>query len=158
MRVKRVVTVGAILAFVLVFLYGSSAGNPRIVFADVNRVVQEYPKWIELNQKYSQDAQFYQQKLNELVAELEKLQKAGAPQSEIEKKQAEIVSRKQQYEQLLQSEYQPKMQAVLDELAKKIDTFAKAMGYDFVLKKEALLYADDAYDVTEQLVKYLKSQ
>jgi len=156
--VKRVVIVGIILALVLVFLYGSSAGNPRIVFADVNRVVQEYPKWIELNQKYSQDAQFYQQKLNELLAELDKLQKAGAPQSDIEKKQTEIATRKQQYEQLLQSEYQPKMQAVLDELAKKIEAFAKAMGYDFIVKKEALLYADDGYDVTEQLVNYLKSQ
>ncbi|AJC74203.1 molecular chaperone Skp [Pseudothermotoga hypogea DSM 11164 = NBRC 106472] len=155
---KRIVIVGVVLALVLVFLYGSSAGNPRIVFADVNRVVQEYPKWIELNQKYAQDAQFYQQKLNELLAELDKLQKAGAPQSEIEKKQAEIASRKQQYEQLLQSEYQPKMQTVLNELAEKIEAFAKAMGYDFVLKKEALLYADDAYDVTEQLVNYLKNQ
>ncbi|MGB9790409.1 OmpH family outer membrane protein [Thermotoga caldifontis] len=155
---KRVLVVGLLLAVVLIFLYGSSSGSPRIVFADVNRVVQEYPKWIELNQKYAQDAQFYQQKLNEMMAELDKLQKAGAPQSEIEKKQAEILARKQQYEQLLQSEYQPKMQAVLDELATKIESFAKTMGYDFVIKKEALLYADDAYDVTEQLVKYLKSQ
>lgn len=155
---KRVAVVGLFLAVLLVFLYGSSSGNPRIVFADVNKVLQEYPKWVELNQKYSQDAQFYQQKLNEMIAELDKLQKAGAPQSEIEKKQAEILSRRQQYEQLLQSEYQPKMQAVLDELAQKIETFAKTMGYDFVIKKEALLYVDDAYDVTDQLVNYLKSQ
>lgn len=155
---KRVLVVGLLLAVVLIFLYGSSSASLRIVFADVNKVVQEYPKWIELNKKYAQDAQFYQQKLNEMMAELDKLQKAGAPQSEIEKKQAEILSRKQQYEQLLQSEYQPKMQAVLDELAEKIESFAKTMGYDFVIKKEALLYADDAYDVTEQLVKYLKSQ
>lgn len=155
---RRVVIVGLILATVLLFFYGSTASNPRVVFADVNRVVQEYPKMIELNQKYAQDVQFYQQKLNELVADLERLQKAGAPQSEIEKKQSEILTRRQQYEQLLQSEYQPKMQAILDELAKKIETFAKTMGYDFVIKKEALLYADDAYDVTEQLVRYLKSQ
>ncbi len=155
---RRVVIVGLILATVLLFFYGSTASNPRVVFADVNRVVQEYPKMIELNQKYAQDVQFYQQKLNELVADLERLQKAGAPQSEIEKKQSEILARRQQYEQLLQSEYQPKMQAILDELAKKIETFAKTMGYDFVIKKEALLYADDAYDVTEQLVRYLKSQ
>ncbi|MCS7174936.1 OmpH/Skp family outer membrane protein [Pseudothermotoga sp.] len=155
---QRVFIVGLVLAVMLLFLYGSTASNPRVVFADVNRVVQEYPKMVELNQKYAQDVQFYQQKLNELVAELEKLQKIGAPQSEIEKKQSEILARRQQYEQLLQSEYQPKMQAVLDELAKKIETFAKTMGYDFVIKKEALLYADDAYDVTQQLIKYLKSQ
>lgn len=155
---RRVVIVGLIFAAVLLFLYGSTSSNPRVVFADVNRVVQEYPKMIELNQKYAQDVQFYQQKLNELVADLERLQKAGAPQSEIEKKQSEILARRQQYEQLLQSEYQPKMQAILDEIASKIETFAKTMGYDFVIKKEALLYADDAYDVTEQLVRYLKSQ
>lgn len=155
---RRVVIVGLIFTTVLLFFYGSTASNPRVVFADVNRVVQGYPKMIELNQKYAQDVQFYQQKLNELVADLERLQKIGAPQSEIEKKQSEILTRRQQYEQLLQSEYQPKMQAVLDEIAKKIETFARTMGYDFVIKKEALLYADDAYDVTEQLVKYLKSQ
>lgn len=155
---RRVVIVGLIFATVLLFFYGSTASNPRVVFADVNRVVQEYPKMIELNQKYAQDVQFYQQKLNELVADLERLQKVGAPQSEIEKKQSEILTRRQQYEQLLQNEYQPKMQAVLDEIAKKIETFAKTMRYDFVIKKEALLYADDAYDVTEQLVRYLKIQ
>ncbi|MEN3009143.1 OmpH family outer membrane protein [Pseudothermotoga sp.] len=155
---QRVFIVGLVLAVMLLFLYGSTASNPKVVFADVNRVVQEYPKMVELNQKYAQDVQFYQQKLNELVAELEKLQKIGAPQSEIEKKQSEVLARRQQYEQLLQSEYQPKMQAILDELAKKIETFAKTMGYDFVIKKEALLYADDAYDVTQQLIRYLKSQ
>jgi len=153
-----VLLAGVLLAMVLLFLYGATQSALKVVFVDVNRITQEYPKMIELNERYKTDFQYYQNKLNEMTKELENMQKAGASQAELEKKQADILARKQQYEQLLQNEYQPKMQQVVEEIASKIDKFAKTMGYDYILSKQALVYGDDAYDITEQLVKYLKSQ
>ncbi len=50
------------------------------------------------------------------------------------------------------------MQQVLDEIAAKIDKYAKMMGYDYILSKQAFVYGDDAYDITDQLIKYLKAQ
>ncbi|MEJ5229460.1 MAG: OmpH family outer membrane protein [Pseudothermotoga sp.] len=158
MKKTTVLLAGVLLAMVLLFLYGATQNGLKVVFVDVNKITQEYPKMIELNERYKTDFQYYQNKLNEMTKELEDMQKAGASQAELEKKQADILARKQQYEQLLQNEYQPKMQQVIEEIAKKVDSFAKTMGYDYILSKQALVYGDDAYDITDQLVKYLKSQ
>ncbi len=147
-----------VLVMMLFLLYGATQQNSKIVFIDVNRVSQEYPKMVELNERYKADFQYYQGKLNELMKEYETLQKSGASQAELEKKQSEILARKQQYEQLLQNEYQSRMQQVLAEIEKKIDTFAKMMGYDYILSKQSIVYGDDAYDITDQLIKYLKAQ
>ncbi|WP_041081899.1 OmpH family outer membrane protein [Thermotoga profunda] len=147
-----------VLVLMLFLLYGATQENAKIVFIDVNRITQEYPKMVELNERYKADVQYYQNKINEMTKELENMQKSGASQSDLEKKQAEILARKQQYEQLIQNEYQPKMQQVIDEIANKIDKYAKMMGYDYILSKQALVYGDDAYDITDQLIKYLKAQ
>ncbi len=157
---KNTTVLLAILVFVMMLflLYGATQQNSKIVFIDVNRVSQEYPKMVELNERYKADFQYYQGKLNELMKEYETLQKSGASQAELEKKQSEILARKQQYEQLLQNEYQSRMQQVLAEIEKKIDTFAKMMGYDYILSKQSIVYGDDAYDITDQLIKYLKAQ
>ncbi|MGB9820243.1 MAG: OmpH family outer membrane protein [Pseudothermotoga sp.] len=147
-----------VIMMMLFLLYGATQQDAKIVFVDVNKVTQEYPKMVELNERYKTDVQYYQSKLNEMTKELENMQKSGASQADLEKKQAEILARKQQYEQLIQNEYQPKMQQVLDEIAAKIDKYAKMMGYDYILSKQAFVYGDDAYDITDQLIKYLKAQ
>lgn len=147
-----------VIMMMLFLLYGATQQDAKIVFVDVNKVTQEYPKMVELNERYKTDVQYYQGKLNEMTKELENMQKSGASQADLEKKQAEILARKQQYEQLIQNEYQPKMQQVLDEIAAKIDKYAKMMGYDYILSKQAFVYGDDAYDITDQLIKYLKAQ
>ncbi len=158
MKNTTVLLAALVLMMMLLLLYGATQQNAKIVFVDVNRVTQEYPKMVELNERYKADFQYYQNKLNEMTKEYENMQKSGASQADLEKKQQEILTRKQQYEQLLQNEYQPKMQQVIDEIAGKIDKYAKMMGYDYILNKQVLVYGDDAYDVTDQLIKYLKAQ
>lgn len=156
---KVSIIIGAVsLSIFMMFFYGATQESPKIVFVDVNRITQEYPKMVELNERYKADFQYYQNKLNELTKELENMQKSGASQADIEKKQNEILTRRQQYEQLLQNEYQPKMQETLNEIADKIDKYAKMMGYDYIMNKQMLVYGDDAYDITDQLVKFLKAQ
>ncbi|ABV34028.1 MULTISPECIES: OmpH family outer membrane protein [Pseudothermotoga] len=156
---KVSIIIGAVsLSIFMMFFYGATQESPKIVFVDVNRITQEYPKMVELNERYKADFQYYQNKLNELTKELENMQKSGASQTDIEKKQNEILTRRQQYEQLLQNEYQPKMQETLNEIADKIDKYAKMMGYDYIMNKQMLVYGDDAYDITDQLVKFLKAQ
>ena len=100
----------------------------------------------------------YQQKLAEMNKELEDMVNSGASQSDIEAKQKDILTKKQQYEKLLQDEYQPKMQQVFNEMAEKIESYAQMMGYDFILTKQAFLYGNDIYDITEQLLNYLKAE
>ncbi len=147
-----------LLAVLALFLYGATQSGPKIVFVDVNKITQEYSKMAELNKRYAADVNYYQTKLNEMTKELEQMQKAGASQSEIEKKQSEILARKQQYEQMLQSEYEPKMKQIMEEISQKIDKYAKMMGYDYILNKAAIVYGDDVYDITNQLIGFLNAQ
>ncbi|AEH50190.1 outer membrane chaperone Skp (OmpH) [Pseudothermotoga thermarum DSM 5069] len=147
-----------LIALLVLLLYGATQSGPRIVFVDVNRITQEYTKMVELNRRYSADVSYYQSKLDEMSKELEEMRNRGASQAELERKQAEILARKQQYEQILQSEYEPKMKQILEEIAQKIDKYAKMMGYDYILNKAALVYGDDAYDITNQLIGFLNAQ
>ncbi len=97
-----------VIMMMLFLLYGATQQDAKIVFVDVNKVTQEYPKMVELNERYKTDVQYYQSKLNEMTKELENMQKSGASQADLEKKQAEILARKQQYEQLIKMNINPK--------------------------------------------------
>ena len=161
---KRFVTTifaTSVVVILIVFLMGSqgdSGSSLKIAFVDANKITQGYPKMIELNKQYQSDYGFYQQKLAEMSKELEDMVNSGASQSDIEAKQKDILAKKQQYEKLLQDEYQPKMQQVFNEMAEKIESYAQMMGYDFILTKQAFLYGNDIYDITEQLLNYLKAE
>ncbi len=147
-----------LLAVLILFLYGATQSGPKIVFVDVARITQEYTKMAELNKRYAADVSYYQSKLNEMTKELEEMQKRGATQAEIEKKQNEILARKDQYEKLLQAEYEPKMKQILEEISQGIDKYAKMMGYDYILNKASIVYGDDAYDITNQLISFLNAR
>lgn len=147
-----------ILIVLLMGSQGNSGSSLKVAFVDVNKITQEYPKMVELNKQYQVDYEFYQEKLAEMNKELQDMVNSGASQSDIEAKRTDILTKKQQYEKLLQDEYQPKMQQVLNEMAEKIESYAQMMGYDFILSKQAFLYGNDVYDITEQLLNYLKAE
>lgn len=147
-----------ILIVLLMGSQGNSGSSLKVAFVDVNKITQEYPKMVELNKQYQVDYEFYQEKLAEMNKELQDMVNSGASQSDIEAKRTDILTKKQQYEKLLQDEYQPKMQQVLNEMAEKIESYAQMMGYDFILSKQAFLYGNDIYDITEQLLNYLKAE
>jgi len=162
--VKKFVTAistTSVIVILIVLLMGSqgnSGSSLKVAFVDVNKITQEYPKMVELNKQYQVDYEFYQEKLAEMNKELQDMVNSGASQSDIEAKRTDILTKKQQYEKLLQDEYQPKMQQVLNEMAEKIESYAQMMGYDFILSKQAFLYGNDIYDITEQLLNYLKAE
>ena len=131
--------------------------NLRIAYVDIAKVTENYKKMQELNERYKKDYQFYLSKLKEMESEIEKMREEGAPESEIVAKQKELLSRKSEYESLLKKEYEPKIQEILNEVATKIKEYAQLMGYSLILNKQSVIYGDEIYDITNQVIAYINS-
>jgi len=149
------IILGALLATVLISQ--NPQENFRIAYIDIAKVTENYKGMKELNEKYRKDYQFYLSKLKEMESEIEKMKEEGASESEIAAKQKELLSRKAEYEGLLKKEYEPKIQKILNEVVNKVKEYAQLMGYSMVLNKQSLIYGDETYDITEQVIAYINS-
>ena len=102
----------------------------------------------EFNRKY-QSNQFTQQQFEAEQARLAKLQQ------DLESLQARLSNS-------LQEEYQKEFQALTDTIQNFTKSYAKEKGYDFILCKSSgidnVLYANEAYDVTDEVVKALNKR
>ena len=102
----------------------------------------------EFNRKY-QSNQFTQQQFEAEQARLAKLQQ------DLQDLQARLSNS-------LQEEYQKEFQALTDTIQNFTKSYAKEKGYDFILCKSSgidnVLYANEAYDVTDEVVKALNQR
>ncbi len=149
------IILGALLATVLISQ--NPQENFRMAYVDIAKVTENYKEMKELNEKYRKDYQFYLSKLKEMESEIEKMKEEGVSESEIAAKQKELLSRKAEYESLLKREYEPKIQKILNEVVNKVKEYAQLMGYSMVLNKQSLIYGDETYDITEQVIAYINS-
>ncbi|PLV59804.1 OmpH family outer membrane protein [Thermotoga sp. KOL6] len=160
------VLVGILLTTLLIS-QSSTGSSLRVAYVDIKKVTESYYKWQELNEKYKRDFSFYQNKLKEMEEELKKMQEENRPQEEILAKQKEILSKKTEYENLLKSEYQPKIQEIMNEVFEKIREYANVMGYDLVFNKQVItlgesvpviVFGKPVFDITEQLIAYMNQK
>ncbi|MDI3523236.1 OmpH family outer membrane protein [Kosmotoga sp.] len=128
----------------------------NVAVVDIQKVLESTKDWKELNQSYQEDQQFYQRQLDALVAEYKKMKDEGASNEELFAKQQEILAKKAQYEQTLQSTYNAKTQVIVDQIRKRINSYADFMGYDLILTKEAVIYSKEVFDITDQVIEYLR--
>jgi len=81
---------------------------------------------------------------------------SGATSDEINAKQQEILSKKSQYEQTLENNYNNKLAVILETINKRIKDYAEFNGIDMVINKDVLLYGNGTYDITDMIISYLK--
>ena len=102
----------------------------------------------EFNRKY-QSNQFTQQQFEAEQARLAKLQQ-------------DLEALQNRLSNSLQEEYQKEFQALTDTIQNFTKSYAKEKGYDFILCKSSgidnVLYANEAYDVTDEVVKALNKR
>jgi outer membrane protein len=98
-----------------------------------------------------------------------KVQSNSITQQQYENEQARLAKLQQDLESLqarlsnsLQEEYQKEFQALTDTIQNFTKSYAKEKGYDFILCKSSgidnVLYANEAYDVTDEVVKALNKR
>ncbi|KUK80232.1 MAG: Outer membrane protein [Mesotoga prima] len=151
--VIMVVAVGAIV------VSESSAGpsNPaKIAFADMQKVLESTRDWVTLNTDYQKDTQFYQGQLDSLSREYQDLANSGASQEALLQKQQEILTKKSQYEQTLETTYNAKLQVIMEQVNKRIRDYATFIGIDMVISDEIVVYGSSAYNITDAIIEYMK--
>lgn len=89
-------------------------------------------------------------------------QQYEAEQNRLAKLQQDIQELNARLSNSLQEEYQKEFQALTDTIQSFTKDFAKKKGYDFILCKSSgidnVLYADEKYDVTAEVVKVLNDR
>ncbi|QTA38410.1 OmpH family outer membrane protein [Thermosipho ferrireducens] len=147
----------SLLASVIVISAGDTTQGPKLAYIDSSKVIQSYDKWLEVQSKYQEDVQFYTKKLNELANEIKELKAKGASQDIINSKMQEYAQKQQQYNKMLNDEYQKKFAEIEQEILSKIAEYAEIMGYDFVFNSKSMAYGSTKYDITAQFIEYLKT-
>lgn len=130
--------------------------NLKIAFVQMEKVTQNYYKWTDLQEKYKNDLQYYQGKIEKMQQDFENLKNSGASQEELSQKQRELQTRVSEYQKAIQDEYTQKTNQLLEEVKNKIIEYAKENGYNLVLYEPSVLYADELVDITPQIIELLK--
>ncbi len=151
-----------LLSFLFIPKIGISEGQKqtgkdlKIAFVQMQKVTQNYYKWVDLQEKYKNDLQYYQNKINQMKQDFENLKKSGASAEELAQKQKELETRVSEYQKAIQDEYTQKTNQILDEVKNKVIEYAKENGYNLVLYEPSVIYADELVDITPQIIELLK--
>lgn len=105
-----------------------------------------------MEDKYKNDLQYYQSKIDKDQADLKKLQDSKAATDVLQKKYQDIQTKAQEYMTALQNEYTAKTNALLTEIKTKITEYAQTNGYDLVLFEQSVVYASKNVDITESVI------
>ena len=148
----------------------SAQTNVRIGFVNVNAVLQMAPQTQELNETLNAEFAPREAALvardEELKGKVERLNRDGAvmPQSERATLEREITTGQRDLERdaaVLQEDAQLRQNELLNELqttiATRIRAFAVAEGYDLVVTNQGVVFASEAIDITEAVLRALSS-
>jgi outer membrane protein len=137
---------------VISFAAANNTQTVKIAFVDIEKVTENSIKWKDMEDKYKNDLQYYQSKIDKDQADLKKLQDSKAATDVLQKKYQDIQTKAQEYMTALQNEYTAKTNALLTEIKTKITEYAQTNGYDLVLFEQSVVYASKNVDITESVI------
>ncbi len=136
---------GIMLRFVfpiilMLFVSFTSYAEEKIVYVDIQKVVTSSKAGISAQAELESQAKKFKE-------EIEKKQKAGESQTQIqafaEEKQKELLKKRQEI-----------AEKFMKTLQKAITEYSKSKGYKLVLDKNSLLYGKPELDVTDDFLKF----
>lgn len=153
-----------------------AAPGLKIAYVDLDSLMSKYNLAQDINKEMMRKEEDIKMKLTEKYKELQADQadfelkyknnvyatpeRAQSEYNRIVQKEQEIV----QYEQSLTIEFERegllRNQALRDSISKFVNEYNKQKGYDFILTKlgENLLYANPAYDITQEVANGLNKR
>ncbi|MBR6036555.1 MAG: OmpH family outer membrane protein [Bacteroidaceae bacterium] len=149
----------------------------KIAFVQIDTLTSQYQKCKDLEEEFTKKRANAESTINakgkSFAAQMQefnrKYQSNQFTQQQFEAEQARLAKLQQDLEALqnrlsnsLQEEYQKEFQALTDTIQNFTKSYAKEKGYDFILCKSSgidnVLYANEAYDVTDEVVKALNKR
>lgn len=149
----------------------------KIAFVQIDTLTSQYQKCKDLEEEFAKKRANAEATINakgkSFSAQMQeftrKYQSNQFTQQQFEVEQARLSKLQQDLEALqarlsnsLQEEYQKEFQSLTDTIQSFTKSYAKAKGYDFIFCKSSgidnVLYANEAYDVTDEVVKALNKR
>ena len=153
------------------------APNYKIAYVLIDTLTSQYQKCKALEEEFTKKRANAESTINakgkNFTAQMQefnrKYQSNQFTQQQFEAEQARLAKLQQDLQDLearlsnsLQEEYQKEFQALTDTIQNFTKSYAKEKGYDFILCKSSgidnVLYANEAYDVTDEVVKALNKR
>ena len=153
------------------------APNYKIAYVLIDTLTSQYQKCKDLEEEFTKKRANAESTINakgkNFTAQLQdfnrKYQSNQFTQQQFEAEQVRLQKLQQDLQDLearlsnsLQEEYQKEFQALTDTIQNFTKSYAKEKGYDFILCKSSgidnVLYANEAYDVTDEVVKALNKR
>lgn len=168
---KRIVFV--ICSIMLFGFLTGSIGQESFKFGvvDTQRVLDNFGKFKDANEKLRTADQRLKNKLEALFQEIQTLEEKKTktelflekPQTDdlenqIRVKQDEFLRQRQVGEQALIDEQKVLMEPILKEIEQLIKENGKKENYDLIISKQAALYYNEKYDITENLIKIINEK
>lgn len=168
---KRIVFV--ICSIMLFGFLTGSIGQESFKFGvvDTQRVLDNYGKFKDANEKLRTADQRLKNKLEALFQEIQTLEEKKTkselflekPQTDdlenqIRVKQDEFLRQRQVGEQALIDEQKVLMEPILKEIEQFIKENGKKENYDLIISKQAALYYNEKYDITDNLIKIINEK
>jgi len=165
--VKSFCAILFVFCFVASFGGELLAANEKIAFVDVAKVFDGYEKTKERDKVLADEGEKKQQEREGKVQEIRRLKDELAllaDQNKEEKQLAidEKVKGLQEFDNIAGKELRDKRDAAVREILKDIDDtikdFGTKKGYDFVFNERALVYRNEKFDVTNEVLTELNGR
>ncbi|NQT95686.1 MAG: OmpH family outer membrane protein [Candidatus Omnitrophica bacterium] len=167
-KVKVLILVVALmLGFCSFSEYAQAADAVKIAYIDVASVFDSYDKTKDEDAALGKKSETKQKERERVVEKIRnsksELELLGEKQRE--KKQAQIdeeIRKLQDFDREAKTELRRERDTMVREILKEIDVvikdYAKKNGYTIVLNSRILVYAEEGYDITREIVNILNSR
>lgn len=145
----------------------AAAAELKVGYVDLAKVFDSYRRTEESDQVLQQKSKQKQTELEGRVEELKKLRQSlellndqarETKARDIEEKSDELKRLKSRSERELLRERNEMAKGILQEIGQAVTEYAKANSFSVILNQQVLLYGEDAYDVTDEILKLLNDR
>lgn len=140
----------------------------KLGFIDVDEVMKNWKKY---QNTINQVKDLYLKKRTELLEQKQSLQKEFEsfdlqkelmPEDSVKKRMQELMMERKDYEDMIkrnaqefQEEQSKRLDPLVDEIKKVVETIAKRENYSFIWPKNIVFYCDPKFDLTQQVIQEL---
>jgi len=160
------------IAVSALFLFGvtpvtSARETGKIGYVDLSRVFDQYEKTIDHDRKLQEKGDRKQAEREKMVSQLKQLKDELELLSEKgrEKKQEQIgkkIKELQNFDLVTRTDLERERDEVVREILKEIDKvvqeYGRNKGYYLILNDRVLLYGDEQFDLTDEVLKLLNER
>lgn len=161
-RVTKLVILVTFLS--LVMLVGVSMAAEKFAYVDLSKIFSEYGKTKDFDKSLGEKEEIYTKERETKVGEIKKLQdkinllsdqEKEEKRSSLEDKAKSLQDYDRQQQTDLRKEQDERMKELMKDIEGAISKYAKKEGYSFIFNDRVLVYQDQAFNITDQIVDIL---